>query len=106
MAEDISLSPVPADPAGVAALIQSRLSAAAGEGARPVSLSLDFGPACGVAREGRLEAWIDRQTRSLAFVRARLAAADGRMVAAASAVFARPPGKLRGDGGAIPDGGG
>jgi acyl-coenzyme A thioesterase PaaI-like protein len=37
-----------------------------------------------------MEAWIDRQTRSLAFVRARLSAADGRMIAAGSAVFARP----------------
>lgn len=93
MAEDLPLSPVPEDPAGVAALIQASLSAAAGEGVRPVSLSLDFGPACGAVREGRLEARIDRQTRSLAFVRARLAAADGRLVAAASAVFARPPAK-------------
>ena len=91
MPEAPSLSPVPSDPAGVAALVQSRLSDAAGAGARPVSLSLDFGPACGAAPEGRLEAWIDRQTRSLAFVRARLEAADGRMIAAGSAVFARPP---------------
>lgn len=93
MAEDAPLSPVPVDPAAVAALIQSRLSAAAGEGARPVSLSLDFGPACGAAREGRLGAWVDRQTRSLAFVRARLEAADGRMIAAGSAVFSRPSGE-------------
>ena len=50
MAEDLPLSPVPEDPAGVAALIQASLSAAAGEGVRPVSLSLDFGPACGAAR--------------------------------------------------------
>ena len=91
MSEDsASNTPVPADPSGVAAQVQSRLSELAGEGARPVSLSLDFGPACGEAREGRMEAWIDRQTRSLAFVRARLSAADGRMIAAGSAVFARP----------------
>ena len=82
-------SPIPADPAGVAALIQARLSEVAGEGVRPVSLSLDFGPACGLAPSGVLESWVDRRTRSLAFVRARLEAPDGRMIAAGSAVFSR-----------------
>lgn len=48
-------SPIPADPAGVAALIQARLSEVAGEGVRPVSLSLDFGPACGLAPSGVLD---------------------------------------------------
>lgn len=82
-------SPIPDDPAGVAALIQARLSEAAGDSARPVSLSLDFGPACGQVRTGVLESWVDRRTRSLAFVRARLEAPDGRMIAAGSAVFTR-----------------
>jgi hypothetical protein len=82
-----NLSSVPADPAGVAALIQARLSETAGDGVRPVSLSLEFGPACGEAQEGLLESWTDRRTRSLAFVRARLAAPDGRMIAAGSAVY-------------------
>jgi acyl-coenzyme A thioesterase PaaI-like protein len=92
MTDDVPpLSPVPADPAGVAALVQARLSELAGAEVRPVSLSLDFGPACGEAREGRMESWVDRRTRSLAFVRARLAAVDGRMIAAGSAVFSRPP---------------
>jgi hypothetical protein len=82
-------SPVPDDPAGVAALIQARLSEVAGHAVRPVSLSLDFGPACGEVRTGVLESWVDRRTRSLAFVRARLEAPDGRMIAAGSAVFTR-----------------
>lgn len=89
MSDPASLSAVPVDPAGVAALVQSRLSALAGESARPISLSLDFGPACGVASQGRLEAWVDRETRTLAFVRARFDADDGRMIAAGSAVFSR-----------------
>ncbi|MFM8820240.1 MAG: hypothetical protein ACKOD3_06795 [Phenylobacterium sp.] len=85
------LSPIPADPAGIAGLVQGRLSDLAGDGFRPVSLSLDFGPACGRVGEGLFEAWVDRRTRSLAFLRARLTAPDGRMIAAASAVFALNP---------------
>ena len=73
MSQDVTqVEPVPPDPAGVAAIIQGRLSELAGSGLRAVSLSLDFGPAWGSAQTGELEAWIDRRTRSLAFVRARL----------------------------------
>lgn len=90
---EIHLSPsdVPVDPAGIAALVQARLSAMAGEGFRPISLALDFGPGGGTAMTAKLEAWVDRRTRSLAFVRAKLMAPDGQMIAAGSAVFSRPP---------------
>ncbi|MFZ4066014.1 MAG: hypothetical protein ACOYKF_00610 [Phenylobacterium sp.] len=84
------VAPVPPDPAGVAAIIQGRLSELAGSGLRAVSLSLDFGPAWGSAQAGELEAWVDRRTRSLAFVRARLMASDGRMIAVGSGVFSLP----------------
>ena len=91
MSQDVTqVEPVPPDPAGVAAIIQGRLSELAGSGLRAVSLSLDFGPAWGSAQTGELEAWIDRRTRSLAFVRARLMASDGRMIAIGSGVFCLP----------------
>ena len=46
MSQDVTqVEPVPPDPAGVAAIIQGRLSELAGSGLRAVSLSLDFGPA-------------------------------------------------------------
>ncbi|MCA3721276.1 hypothetical protein [Phenylobacterium sp.] len=85
------LTSAPSDAAGVAALVQARLSELAGEDVRPVSLALDFGPACGKAGAARLESWVDRRTRSLAFVRARLTTLDGLVIAAGSAVFSRPP---------------
>lgn len=84
--------PVPTDPSGVAALIQGRLSDLVGPDLRPVSLSLDFGPACGSAARGTLVAEVDRRTRTLAFVRARLTAPDGRLIATGSGVFSRPAG--------------
>lgn len=85
------LAAAPSDAAGVAALVQARLSELAGDDVRPVSLALDFGPACGEAGTARLESWVDRRTRSLAFVRARLTTPDGRVIAAGSAIFSRPP---------------
>ena len=84
--------PVPADPAAVAALIQGRLNDLIGPDLKPVSLSLDFGPACGVAGRGTLVAEVDRRTRTLAFARARLTAPDGRLIATGSGVFSRPAG--------------
>ena len=91
MSQDVTqVAPVPAIPSEVAAIIQGRLSEVAGSGLRAVSLSLDFGPAWGSAEVGRLEAWVDRRTRTLAFVRARLTASDGRMIAVGSGVFSLP----------------
>jgi acyl-coenzyme A thioesterase PaaI-like protein len=61
-----------------------------GAAAIPVSLTLDYGPALAAGEAVRLEARVDRQTRTLAFAHARIVRArDGAVAAAGSAVFRR-----------------
>ena len=81
---------LPQGPAAVAAVFEPLLAEAAGPGTTPLSLTLDYG-AAGIAGEAvRVEAGLDRATRSLAFVSGDLLrVADGALLASASAVFRR-----------------
>lgn len=70
------------------ALLEDALRRIAGPDALPASITIDYGaPAGEAASDAR--AWIERATRSLVFAQAELRAADGELVAAASAVFRR-----------------
>ena len=64
-------------------------STAAGAGAEPVSLTLDYGRAVAAGDPVVAEAWIDRATRTLVFAHARLITQNGDLVASGSAVFRR-----------------
>jgi len=77
--------------ASPAALLEDALREIAGPSAEPASLIVDYGPAAGTPAAGPCgaRAWIERSTRSLVFVQAEARAADGALVAAASAVFRR-----------------
>lgn len=83
----------PGGPAAAATLLEPLLAGAAGAGAEPVSLTLDYGhlPAAGASVVA--EAWVDRATRTLVFAHARLTTPAGELVASGSAVFRRqaPP---------------
>jgi len=77
--------------ASTASLLETALREIAGPAALPTSITIDYaamsdGDAI-VAPAAR--AWIERSTRSLVFAQAELRAADGALVAAASAVFRR-----------------
>lgn len=79
----------PAGPAGSAALLEPLLAQAAGPGAEPVSLTLDYGRSVAAGDRVTVEAWIDRATRTLVFAHARLLGANGVLAASGSAVFRR-----------------
>ncbi len=79
----------PGGPAPAATLLEPLLASAAGMGAEPVSLTLDYGRAVAAGAPVVAEAWIDRATRTLVFAHARLLAANGDLVASGSAVFRR-----------------
>jgi acyl-coenzyme A thioesterase PaaI-like protein len=72
--------------ASPAALLEDALRDIAGPDAAPTSITIDYGVA---ARPDGVRAWIERSTRSLVFAQAEVRAADGALVAAASAVFRR-----------------
>ncbi|MFN3512293.1 MAG: hypothetical protein ACK41C_04560 [Phenylobacterium sp.] len=80
---------LPDAPAAAARLLEPLLAEAAGEGARPVSLTLDYGPAADPGAAVALEAWIERATRTLVFAGARILDAEGAVLAAGSAIFRR-----------------
>jgi acyl-coenzyme A thioesterase PaaI-like protein len=83
---------MPAAPAAAASLLEPLLAEAAGPGAGPLSLTLDYGPGAPAGAEVVAEAWVERGTRTLVFVHGRLSAVDGgQLVATASAVFRRAP---------------
>ncbi|WP_304168200.1 PaaI family thioesterase [Phenylobacterium aquaticum] len=94
---DVSPSPqvltrslaVPQGAAAAALLIQPVLAQVAGDDAHPVSLSLDYGPALVPGQTVRVEAWVDRATRTIVFAQARVLAPDGALAVQASAVFRR-----------------
>lgn len=77
--------------ASTASLLETALCEIAGPATLPTSITIDYGA---LAHEDALgapaaKAWIERSTRSLVFAQAELRAADGALVAAASAVFRR-----------------
>ncbi len=80
---------MPQGPAAVSMLLQPILSQAAGEGAEPVSLTVDYGAAVAAGEPVKVEAWVDRATRTLVFAHARIFAGSGVMAASGSAVFRR-----------------
>ncbi len=83
---------VPATPAAAAVMLEPVLAEIAGPGADLVSLSLDYGSALPVDGEVRVEASLDRATRTLVFVQARLVSLEGgTFFATGSAVFRRDP---------------
>lgn len=81
---------LPAGPAAAASLIETLLAAAAGPGAEPVSITLDYGVAGRAGAPVVVEAAVERATRTLVFVTARLLTADGTVLVTGSAVFRRP----------------
>ena len=74
-----------------AALLEDALREIAGTDAHPTSMTIDYGAAPLSLSSGAFtsKAWIERSTRSLVFAQAEAHAADGSLVAAASAVFRR-----------------
>lgn len=84
---------LPAGAAASAALLEPALAEAAGADASPVSLTLDYGAATPAGQSVRVEAWVDRSTRSLVFAHGRvLRAADDAVVMMGSAIFRRGSG--------------
>ena len=83
------LAVLPAAPAAVASLIEPLLLEAAGAGAEPLSLSLDYGPSASAGAAGVVEAEVERATRTLVFANGRLLTPEGAVLAIASAVFRR-----------------
>jgi acyl-coenzyme A thioesterase PaaI-like protein len=82
---ELSDAPAPAE-----SLFQPLLAQLAGEGAEPVSLTLDYGRPLQAGLPVMVEAWIERATRSLIFAHARLVSrADGSVLVSGSAVFRR-----------------
>lgn len=81
---------MPAAPAAAASLIEPLLKEAAGPGAEPVSLTLDYGPATAAGTSVMLEAQVERATRTLVFLHGRLLSPEGQVLAAGSAVFRKP----------------
>jgi hypothetical protein len=76
--------------ASTASLLETALCEIAGPATLPTSITIDYGAlAHADALAPAAKAWIERSTRSLVFAQAELRAADGALVAAASAVFRR-----------------
>lgn len=76
-------------PAAAASLIEPLLLEAAGQGAEPVSLTLDFGSPIRAGDSVVVEAGVDRATRTLVFAYGKLTTPEGLVVATGSAVFRR-----------------
>ncbi|WP_426043625.1 hypothetical protein [Caulobacter sp. DWR3-1-2] len=74
-----------------AALLEDALREIAGPATLPTSITIDYAGLPQVDALGlpSSKAWIERSTRSLIFAQAEVRAADGALVAAASAVFRR-----------------
>ena len=81
---------VPEGPAAAARLLEPVLAEAAGDGAEPVSLTLDYAALVAAGASVRIEAELDRATRTLACVYGRLLNESGAVIATGSAVFRRP----------------
>lgn len=81
---------IPDGPAAAARLMEPLLTQAAGEGAEPVSITFDYGPAGAPGQSVSVEALVERATRTLVFAVGRVLAADGVVLATGSAVFRKP----------------
>lgn len=76
--------------AAAAALLEDLVLAVAGPGDAPVSLTLDYGARPRTGESVVAEAWVERATRTLFFISARLTrAADGAVLITGSAVLRR-----------------
>ena len=73
----------------VAALLEQALREAAGAGAHPTSLTVDYGPAAGADSPATTRAWVERATRSLMFVQGEARRPDGALAATGAGVFRR-----------------
>ena len=80
---------LPDGPAAAARLLEPVLVEAAGEGAAPVSLTLDYAASARPGAAVSVEARLDRATRTLAFVYGRLLTERGDVIATGTAVFRR-----------------
>ncbi|CAN7574686.1 hypothetical protein LJR164_004129 [Phenylobacterium sp. LjRoot164] len=79
----------PAGPAPAASLLEPALTQVAGEGAEPVSLTIDYGSAAAAGAVVNVEAGVERATRTLVFAYGRVLAQDGAVLATGAAVFRR-----------------
>lgn len=80
----------PAAPSAAASLLEAAFAEMLGAAAAPVSMTLDYGAPLEAGEMVRLEAQVDRQTRTLAFAHARIVRTRDEAVAAtASAVYRR-----------------
>lgn len=79
----------PDGPAAVARLLEPALAQAAGPDAEPVSLTLDYGLIVQPGVVVKVEAGVDRATRTLVFVYGRVLNGEGAVVATGAAVFRR-----------------
>jgi len=77
----------PHSPAPAAGLLEPALSEVAGEGAEPVSLTIDYGVAAAPGAAVSVEAGVERATRTLVFAYGRVLAPDGAVLATGAAVF-------------------
>lgn len=80
---------LPEGPAAAARLLEPALEEAAGIGAEPVSLTIDYAAPFAAGEPVSVEAGLDRATRTLAFAYARLLTGTGDVIATGSAVFRR-----------------
>lgn len=81
---------LPDAPGAAASLIEPLLAQIAGEGAEPVSLTLDYGPAAAPGAAVTVEGWVERATRTLVFAHGRMLSPEGQILASGSAVFRKP----------------
>lgn len=91
---------VPSGAAAASVLLQPLLARAAGADAETVSLNLDYGPALAPGENVRVEAWIERATRTIVFAQGRILRSDGALAVQAAGVFRRgaPPKPAKEDG--------
>ena len=82
---------LPDDPAAHARVLQPLLAQAAGPGAQPVSLTLDYGVAAGAGEPVTAEAWVERRGGSTNFMEARLLDPAGEVLAKASSTIRMIP---------------
>jgi acyl-coenzyme A thioesterase PaaI-like protein len=79
----------PEGPAAAAGLLEPALAQAAGDGAEPVSLTIDYGVAATPGARVSVEAGVDRATRTLVFAYGRVLSEEGAVLATGAAVFRR-----------------
>jgi hypothetical protein len=80
-------TPFAGAPGEAAAVLEPLLLAVAGPGTSLLSTAFDYGPPEAAQGEATAEAWIERTTRSLVFVHARLTGPDGAVLVTCAAVL-------------------